>query len=254
MTAGSPQQAPARKRRNRIRTRNVSKLPTITISTLKPYNIDLRRSCLSLVCPDCETWCPITGAQGAEPKLVPHHTDRAGTANAQQCQSSNRRVELDLHVTEWKRQLAAWRKGQAEANADAASRRATSVRRKPKVPQVPATTQMPRQLKTTRNAEQALRDHRAYCAACAGQLGCRDGLHLARRLRNERQQTQLRDLYARERARFDRRYTRQAKQHNAASWEAQYEATTGGRERMAKRSGTAVEEQNNTCKLQPITH
>jgi len=233
----------------------------IVVSGLEPHTIDLRPSCLSLVCPTCSTWCPITGARGAAPKLVPHHTERAGTAQAQRCESSNRRVRLDMSVTAWKQRLAAWRRGQVEANADAASRRATPVRRKPKVPQAPAATKMPHLPKTAENAQQALRDHRANCAACAGQvfrkddgeqLGCPDGQRLARRLRNEAKQAQLRDLFARERARFDRRYAWQAKQQNAASWTAQHEATAGGRARLAKRSGTAVEEQNNVCKLQPV--
>src|SRR5260221_14303938 len=69
----------AQKRRTKTRTKRVSHLPPLTVSALAPNEIDLLPGTESLVCPDCRTWCPITGQQGATPKLVPHHTERAGT-------------------------------------------------------------------------------------------------------------------------------------------------------------------------------
>jgi hypothetical protein len=126
----------AKERPRRTRTKRVSSLPAILVSALPLNNIDLLPGTESLVCPDCETWCPVTGQQGTVQKLVPHHTGKAGVAAAVRCRSSNRRVTFDLTVGEWNKALA-------EAHKETLSRRPSTVLRKPKTATTPAVTQMP---------------------------------------------------------------------------------------------------------------
>ena len=122
-------QAPtAQQRKRRTRTTTVSARPALAVSTLLPIDIDLLPGTEHLRCPDCTTWCPITGAQGSTPKLVPHHTAKAGTPGARRCSGSNRRVILDLTIAEWQQQ---W----ADAAQETASRRPTTVLKKVKAPQ-----------------------------------------------------------------------------------------------------------------------
>ncbi|MFF3208349.1 hypothetical protein [Streptomyces sp. NPDC002962] len=122
----------ARKRPTRTRTKQVSSLPAIVVSKLPPIDIDLLPGTESLVCPDCKTWCPITGHGGRNPKLVPHHTERAGTAEPRRCIGSNRRVKCDLTITQWRGLLA-------DAITDASSRQATVVLPKAFSPQTDRT-------------------------------------------------------------------------------------------------------------------
>ncbi len=121
-------QAPtAQKRKRRTRTTTVSLRPALALSTLLPTHFDLLPGTEQLVCPDCGTWCFITGIQGGQPKLVPHHTERAGTPGARRCSGSNRLVDLDVTSEQRAEQLH-------EGIADAASRRPTTVLKKVKAP------------------------------------------------------------------------------------------------------------------------
>ena len=121
-------QAPtAQQRKRRTRTTTVSTRLALAVSTLLPIDIDLLPGTEHLRCPDCTTWCPITGAQGSTPKLVPHHTERAGTPGARRCSGSNRQVLLDLTIAEWQQQ---W----ADAAKETSSRRPTTVLKKVKAP------------------------------------------------------------------------------------------------------------------------
>ncbi len=122
----------ARKRPTRTRTKQVSSLPAITVSKLPPIDIDLLPGTESLVCPNCSRWCPITGHDGRNPKLVPHHTGRAGTAEPRRCIGSNRRVKLDLTIAEWRELLA-------DAITEASSRQPTAVLPKAFSPQTDRT-------------------------------------------------------------------------------------------------------------------
>ncbi|MFJ9447157.1 hypothetical protein ACIRRH_35705 [Kitasatospora sp. NPDC101235] len=129
-------QAPiAQKRNRRTRTKNVSSRPALVVSTLPPTHYDLLPGTEHLACPDCQTWCPITGAQGEQPKLVPHHTQMAGTPGARRCIGSNRLVVIDVTIAE---QQQDW----ADAVAETASRRPTRVLKKVKAPQAPAIVQI----------------------------------------------------------------------------------------------------------------
>ncbi|WP_331761802.1 hypothetical protein OH797_39085 (plasmid) [Streptomyces anulatus] len=111
----------AKERPRRTRTKRVSTLPAIKLSQLLPSHIDLRDPLKAvLVCEDCETWVPITGMQSKVQKLVPHHTGKAHVAAALHCQSSNRRIEFDMTIPEWRHALT-------DAGTEASSRQATAV-------------------------------------------------------------------------------------------------------------------------------
>ncbi|MEV0604537.1 hypothetical protein AB0I82_35295 [Streptomyces sp. NPDC050315] len=125
----------ARPRRSRTRSRNVNPRPALAVSTLKPHQYDLRPACASLICPDCKTWVPITGIQAKKPKLVPHDTGRAGKDAAIRCQGSNRLVTVNVTVKKWQERLE-------DGGAETASRRRTTVLRKPKVQAAPAVSQI----------------------------------------------------------------------------------------------------------------
>ena len=61
----------AQERLRRTRTRAVSDLPVLAVSSLKPHEYDLRPACVSLVCPSCRTWVPIYKPGTPKPKLKP---------------------------------------------------------------------------------------------------------------------------------------------------------------------------------------
>ncbi|MFC8819040.1 hypothetical protein [Streptomyces rochei] len=125
----------ARPRRSRTRSRTVNARPALALSTLKPNQYDLRPACASLVCPDCETWVPITGLQ-TKPKLVPHDTGRAFEAPAVRCRlGSNRLVTVDVTLKKWAECLE-------DGHAETGHRRRTTVRRKPTVAVAPAVSQI----------------------------------------------------------------------------------------------------------------
>ncbi|MCC9707285.1 hypothetical protein E4N62_19600 [Streptomyces sp. MNU76] len=164
----------ARKRPRRTRTRTVSTRPAIKISELPLQHVDLRPDFVSLVCPECETWCPVTAAQSRTPKLVPHHSDPADEGEAARCGSSNRRVDLDVPVAEWAKRLT-------DGIADTKSRRTNRVVRKPKTRVVPAVIQILEPILDAKGALKLYRNHRDSCAICqqSGYTRCVDGGRLA---------------------------------------------------------------------------
>ncbi|MGA5284823.1 hypothetical protein ACPCSK_31135 [Streptomyces griseoincarnatus] len=126
----------ARPRRSRTRSRTVNARPALALSTLKPHQYDLHPACASLICPDCETWVPITSLQTNKPKLVPHDTGRAFEASAVRCRlGSNRLVTVDVSVKKWQERLE-------DGHAETGHRRRTTVRHKPKVAVAPAVSQI----------------------------------------------------------------------------------------------------------------
>ncbi|MFE1545518.1 hypothetical protein ACFW61_34380 [Streptomyces microflavus] len=123
----------AKERPRRTRTKRVNALPAIKLSQLLPSHIDLRDPLKAvLVCEDCETWVPITGMLSRIQKLVPHHTGKAHVAAALHCRSSNRRVEFDMTIPEWRHALT-------DAGTEASSRQATAVLPKAFSPQTDRT-------------------------------------------------------------------------------------------------------------------
>ncbi|MER6655231.1 hypothetical protein ABT248_32420 [Streptomyces sp. NPDC000971] len=126
----------ARTRRSRTRSRTVNARPALVISSLKPHQYDLRPACASLICPDCETWVPITGLQTRKPKVVPHDTGRACKDQAVRCRlGSNRLVTVDMTVKKWQERLE-------DGNTETVHRRKITVLRKPKVAPAPAVSQI----------------------------------------------------------------------------------------------------------------
>jgi hypothetical protein len=119
----------------------------LALSTLQPHQYDLRPACASLVCPDCETWVPITGLQTKNPKVVPHDTGRAGKDAAVRCRlGSNRLVTVDVTVQKWVQRLT-------DGNSQTVHRRRTTVRRKPKVAVAPAVSQIAARKQASTDAE-----------------------------------------------------------------------------------------------------
>ncbi|MDX3697331.1 hypothetical protein PV726_45430 [Streptomyces europaeiscabiei] len=138
----------ARPRRSRTRSRNINGRPALVISTLKPHQYDLRPACASLICPDCETWVPITGIQAKKPKLVPHDTGLAGKAPAVRCGlGSNRLVTVDVTARKWEERLT-------DGNSETIHRRPTTVLRKPKVAPAPAVSQIAAQKQTASTGDE----------------------------------------------------------------------------------------------------
>lgn len=236
----------AKKRPRRTRTKRVSSRPALKLSHLLPSHIDLREPLKAvLVCEDCGTWCPITGMQARDQKLVPHHTGEAGKAAAIRCPGSNRLIEWDMTIPQWRQALA-------DAIKDTASRRATNVLRKPKVLPAPAVMQITPVPPGPETARTTYRSHVKACSACTGRIRCAEGRHLAdvytRLARHEPRRQQVREAYSRERARFDRIYAAEAVMSRATEWARQAEIKVK-RSALAKRSGTAAEEANNSCKF-----
>ncbi|MET9466600.1 hypothetical protein ABZY44_17685 [Streptomyces sp. NPDC006544] len=125
----------AQKRLRRTRTRAVSSLSVLLVSTLRPHQYDLRPSCISLICPNCGTWVPINKPSTLRPKLAPHHMDKAGTQNPNRCLGSHRLVVLDVDPERWWKHLT-------EGVAETDGRRSNRVTKKPEVVVAPAVTQI----------------------------------------------------------------------------------------------------------------
>ncbi|GAA4694491.1 hypothetical protein [Streptomyces youssoufiensis] len=221
----TPAMAKASKRRRKTRTPNVNHRPPVIASKLKVTEIDLTPGKEHLVCPDCSTWVPITGMLGT-PKLVPHHTGRAKTAEPRRCTAgSNRQVTIDVQADALRTRLI-------EGAPTAASRRATKVLSKPQVKPAPAASQVKPAPLSAEQIHQALRQHQQQCLACRGEvknrggqtLPCPDGERLAvtflRLHRQEPKRKAVREFFARERRRFDRQYAEAAAAKRASEWAA----------------------------------
>lgn len=128
--------AEARTRKSRTRTRTRNPLPPLTLSTRRPHEIDLHPTSTSMVCPDCDTWCPITNLHGSHPRLVAHDNAPAGTPDARRCRSSNRSIIVGtIDVDRWRRDLE-------EGVTQTEGRRRTRVIRRPTKVTPPAVTQL----------------------------------------------------------------------------------------------------------------
>ncbi|MCX5216156.1 hypothetical protein OG689_44280 [Kitasatospora sp. NBC_00240] len=122
----------AQPRKRQTCTKNISCRPALLLSELPPTLVELTPRAEHLACPDCNTWCPLTTDKTTKQwKLVPHHILPAGTPGARRCINSNRLFEIDMPITVWQQR-------RAEAVAEVASRRPTTVLKKVKAPQPPA--------------------------------------------------------------------------------------------------------------------
>ncbi|MFI7278577.1 hypothetical protein [Streptomyces sp. NPDC049879] len=177
MTTATAVRAP-RKRRGRARTKTVSAREPISVSALHPLDVNMYLRGMSLVCPDCRTWVPITGKYGATPKLVPHDTTPYGAPGAgRRCtDGSNRAIVLDLTVEHWERRV----RRAVEDGCDPATRHGTALVKRP-APKTPAVSQILRPAETAAAAWNAYRTHRDNCAACTRRRTCPDASDLEHR-------------------------------------------------------------------------
>ncbi|MFC8175005.1 hypothetical protein [Streptomyces sp. NPDC057325] len=151
----------SRERKYRARSRTRSHLDTLVISTLQPHEYDLDPACISLICPSCRTWVPIRVAQTerATAKLVPHHTEPAGTEDPVRCPGSHRLVDINVSVARWSQRLT---EGVAETNG----RRSNRVTRKPQTSVAPAVMQIVGGLVDDKTARKLDEAHIKGCSAC----------------------------------------------------------------------------------------
>ncbi|MEU5490940.1 hypothetical protein AB0G98_24730 [Streptomyces sp. NPDC020196] len=167
----------AQQRVRRTRTRAVSPLPALAVSTLRTHEYDLTPACVSLVCPSCRTWVPVNKPNSRQPKLVPHHTEPADSENAVRCRlGSNRLVVLDVDIERWWQRLE-------EGVSETDGRRSNRVTRKPRVAVTPAVSQILAPLvMDTRTTLRRCQDHVKGCSTCANpdSARCIDGDRLAR--------------------------------------------------------------------------
>lgn len=231
----------ARLRKSRTRTKKVSAREALVLSTLKPHQYDLRPACASLVCPDCKTWCPITGIQATVQKLVPHHAGTAHEDTPIRCSGSNRRVVVDVKFETWWRRLET---GFAETDG----RRSARQHYKPlPAPAKPVSRMSPVPANVT-DALTAYREHLKKCRAsttaghCGGTHRCADGARLAALYAQLKRTQPLRDREARVEALL-------ARYRTTTAWAKHTKATADAKTATAKRGGTAVEESNNACRI-----
>ncbi|MGR3935226.1 hypothetical protein [Streptomyces sp. BRA346] len=221
------------------------------MSTLKPHQYDLRPACASLICPECRTLVPITGVRAKVQKLVPHDAGTVHKDASIRCRNSNRRVTVDVAYEVWQRLLE-------DGDAETAGRRSARQHHKPiPAPAKPVTKMTPAPVNAS-DALTAYREHLKKCRAssavgrCGGTHRCADGARLATLYEQLRRTQSYRDREHTRETRVNALVTRyrvtRGKAANAAEWAKHQEATVGTKTVTAKRSGTLIEEANNTCR------
>ncbi|MFD4659697.1 hypothetical protein ACFWP2_29180 [Kitasatospora sp. NPDC058444] len=209
----------AQPRKPRTRTTNVSCRPALLLSKLPLGLVDLTPRAEHLACPDCNTWCPLTTHKGTKDwKLVPHHTLPAGTPGARRCIGSNRLFVVDVPI-------AVWQVRRAEAVADVAARRPTTVLKKVKAPQPVALHQLAPAPATAETAHAAYIGHRSRCADCTDpKKRCADGQRLGstylQLLREEPERRAAQARTEQEQRHVERARVRQFPARRAGEWKA----------------------------------
>ncbi|MFD6275055.1 hypothetical protein ACFWFI_05705 [Streptomyces sp. NPDC060209] len=251
--AALPLEPTARYRKSRTRSRNTAFRPVLAVSALGSHQYDLRPSCASLICPDCKTWVPITGIKAKRQKIVPHDTGVARKDAAARCQGSNRLVSVDVPFEVWQRRLE-------DGSAETAGRSSGRQHYEPPAPALKPISRMSATQVSADNALTSYAEHIKKCQAsrtaecCVGSRRCAEGARLAslyeqlkrsqphrdRELEDERTSNAL---LARHRAAMARR-------RDTAEW-TQHHESTAGTQPTAKRSGTAIEELSNVCRIPP---
>ncbi|MFJ4276149.1 hypothetical protein ACIP29_37035 [Streptomyces coelicoflavus] len=245
----------------------------IKASTMRPEHLNLRDGELPLaVCPDCETWHRLTRSM-----ISPHRdaTDVPQTderryygdkpARRRRCPGSAQRISIDITPKEWGEKLLA-------ADSTATGRRSARQHHKP----IPApATPVARMATAQPNAADVLAAYRQHLNECRPKCRCRKkcpkecqqikqvagrctsthrcitGLRLAAQYELLSRGQEQRNRVSKQEARVDALITRYrsgvAARRAATEW-AQHHADTGASAALAKRSGTAVEDANNTCR------
>ncbi len=206
----------AQPRKRRTRTTNVSSKLALLLSELPLNSVELTPRAEHMACPACQTWCPLTTHKGSKQwKLVPHHTAKAGTPGARRCGNSNRLVTIDMPI-------AVWQEQRAEAVADVAARRPTTVLKKVRAPQPVALHQLDPAPATAASARTAYELHRARCAGCTATATCPTGLRLEGDVRvqqyREPQRVAAQARAEQEQRRAERRRAEQQPKRRRAEW------------------------------------
>jgi hypothetical protein len=202
----------------------------------------------SVVCPDCGTWRVVrrgmVAAHRAEPRSN-QPADRCGQRAPQdwvpRCEGSGQRIRVDRRHRE---------------AMPAENRRAAQQFFKPIPAPAAPVHRIVAPAHSADSARQAYEIHRERCAGCTTRETCSTGRQLlaadAVLLQDEPRRRQVREAFARERARFDRQYADADRKARTAEWTRQHETTAASSTKtFAKRAGTAVEEANNTCRTIP---
>ncbi|MGC5401738.1 hypothetical protein ACPXCP_39120 [Streptomyces sp. DT20] len=215
------------KRPSRTRTARTNGRPILSLSTIPAQDINLLQGEMSLVCRDCETWCPITGLQ--TPKTTPH--TQPAQQGGHRCPGGNQLLNVDVTFDEWREQLQA-------VEATAAYRRAPRQHHKPlQQPPTPVHRLADRESKVQSRLPQLLErarysvlTHRNACSACQTGCRCATGRELEIRLG----ETQASCVIAREQ--MERQERRTARQQTVSAVR---------KAEWAAHGGAAVEKANN---------
>ena len=204
--------------------------PALLLSKLPPHHINLRDGeRRSILCPDCETWHPLYRRM-----IKTHCTDRLVRGGATPpCPGSGQRIEFNITVEQWAERLT-------EFDATAKARRSARQHYKPLPAPAPAVTQMRQPRPTAAAVLPAWRHHTADCTACSPATPCPVAARIV-------------DMYAhlRRQESADRLLPAVVAKRASAEWAKYGEATGDAKRTTAKRSGTAVEERNNSCRIHP---
>ncbi|MFD4224758.1 hypothetical protein [Streptomyces griseus] len=234
----------SRKRPGRVRTKRDNRREPLLLSTIQPSNINVREGEIAtIVCPDCETWRRLMGETQHK---IREHCSRGCTGHAAECgehprcPGSNQAVRLDISVEQWGEAMLA-------ADSTATGRRSARQHFKP----IPAPSKPVMQMspipETSGEALAAYRSHLRTCRSsssasrCLGTHRCSEGARLAA-LYAELTQTQGQ---RNSEARIDALLTRS---RAARTWTRHAKATSGSNTILAKRSGTEIEEANNSVR------
>ncbi|MFF6931315.1 hypothetical protein [Streptomyces californicus] len=238
----------SRTRPGRVRTKRDNGRPPLLLSKLKPQSINLREGeTRTIICPDCERWRRLMGETQLK---IREHCARECTASGDaarekhtHCPGSDQAVRLDISIEQWGEAMLA-------ADSTATGRRSARQHYKP----IPAPAQpVMRMSPVPTTPDEALtvyRSHLRTCrsstlaARCAGSHRCSEGARLAA-LYAELEQTQP------ARRREARVEEARARLQAARTWTQHTERTRAPKKSLAKRSGTAVEDANNTCRTSP---
>ncbi|AVH61759.1 MULTISPECIES: hypothetical protein [Streptomyces] len=233
-----------RKRPGRTRTKRDNRRAPMLLSKIDPQEINVREGEVkSLVCPDCRTWRRLMG----DTKLVIREhciSDKVAEGEKHvRCDGSNQVVQLDISIEQWSEAMLA-------ADSTATGRRSARQHYKPlPAPAKPVTRMSPVSMSVA-DALAAYREHLKKCRSssvagrCGGTHRCADGARLAAVYAELERAQPLRDREARVDALL-------ARYLSIKVWAKHSEATVGAKTAMAKRSGTAVEEANNSCRIHP---
>jgi hypothetical protein len=230
-----------RKRPGRTRTKRDNRRAPMLLSKIDPQEINLREGeSKSIVCPDCRTWRRLMG----ETKLkIRDHCISDKVSEGQKhvrCDGSNQAVELDISIEQWREAMLA-------ADSTATGRRSARQHHKPLPAPARPVARMSPVPASVADALTAYREHLKKCrnsnkaGRCGGTHRCVDGARLAALYEQLKRTQPLRDREARIDALL-------ARYRATTVWAKHSEVTVNAKKATAKRSGTTVEEANNTCR------